>query len=65
MVSGMQRAESGEWRVESRYDIYLYIGKVLGHTFELNGEQRAESVEWRAKSGYDIYISICRLGFMA
>ena len=32
---------------EQRYDINLYIGYVLGHTFEVSGERRAESGERR------------------
>ena len=36
---------------EQRYDINLYIGYVLGHTFEVSGERRADSGEQRAESG--------------
>ena len=52
---------------EQRYDINLYIGYVLGHTFEVSGERRAESGErrvesreQRAKSRYDIYLYMVR-----
>ena len=36
---------------EQRYDINLYIGYVLGHTFEVSGERRADRGEQRAESG--------------
>ena len=36
---------------EQRYYINLYIGYVLGHTFEVCGERRADSGEQRAESG--------------
>ena len=43
---------------EQRYDINLYIGYVLGHTFEVSGERRADSGERRAVSRYYIYLYI-------